>query len=59
MEDKRDWDKVLNSALFAYRSSPLDNLGFTPFELVYAFQVRTPLDVLRDGWISKDVSQKM
>ena len=37
-------------ALFALRSAPNRDSLFSPFQLVYGHQVRTPLDILHQGW---------
>ncbi len=50
----KDWDKWLPYLLFAYREVPQASTGFSPFELLYAHQVRGPLDVLRESWESTD-----
>ena len=42
-----DWDKMLPYVLFAYREVPQTSTGFSPFELLYGYQVRGPLDVLK------------
>lgn len=36
--------------LFAYREVPQEYTGFSPFELLYGWRVRGPLDVLREEW---------
>ena len=33
---------------FAYRETPQESTGFSPFELLYGRWVRGPLDVLRE-----------
>ena len=54
-----DWDRLLKYVLFACRSSPHTNTGFSPFEIIFGRPLRSPLDVLKEGWLSgelKDVS---
>ena len=46
----KDWDQWLPYLLFAYREVPQASTGFSPFELLYAHQVRGPLDVLKETW---------
>ncbi|XP_073668194.1 uncharacterized protein [Paramisgurnus dabryanus] len=46
----KDWDKWLPFVLFAYREVPQASTGFSPFELLYGWQVQGPLDLLRKGW---------
>lgn len=50
----KDWDKWLPYLLFAYREVPQASTGFSPFELLYAHQVRGPLDVLKESWEATD-----
>lgn len=49
-ERPKDWDKYLNPLLFAYRDSPQESLGFTPFELIYGRSVRGPMTILKELW---------
>ena len=37
--------------LFAYRDVPQESTGFSPFELVYGRDVRTPLELLKDSYL--------
>jgi len=43
--DKKDWDKYLNPVLFAYRVSPSDVTGESPFYMLYGREPRLPIDV--------------
>ena len=45
-----DWVDQVPFALFALRSSPNRDTLFSPYQLVYGHQVRTPLDILHQGW---------
>ena len=47
---KLDWVDQVPFALFALRAAPNRETGFSPFELCFGRQVRTPLDVLHQGW---------
>ena len=38
--------------LFAYREVPQESTRFSPFELLYGRDVRGPLDVMREAWVS-------
>ncbi|KAI5094884.1 hypothetical protein C0J45_14959, partial [Silurus meridionalis] len=49
-ETGRDWDKWLPFLLFAYREVPQASTGFSPFKLLYGWQVQGPLDFLRRNW---------
>ena len=51
-EEGKDWDKMIPFLLFAYREVPQESTGFSPFELLYGRDVRGPLDVLRETWVS-------
>ena len=52
---RSDWDRLLKYVLFAYRSSPHTNTGFSPFEVIFGRPLRGPLDVLKEGWLSGDL----
>ena len=52
-----EWDCLLKYILFAYRSAPHKNTGFSPFEMVFGRQLRGPLDVVKEGWLSGDLRQ--
>ncbi|KAJ8246605.1 hypothetical protein GJAV_G00253360, partial [Gymnothorax javanicus] len=45
-----DWDQWLPYLLFAYREVPQASTGFSPFELLYGYEVRGPLSLLREIW---------
>ncbi len=42
-----DWVRQLPFVLFALRQAPNRTTGYSPFELVYGHNVRTPLDVVQ------------
>jgi len=44
-----DWVRQLPFAIFALRQAPNRTTGYSPFELVYGHNVRTPLDLLYEG----------
>ena len=52
-----DWVAQIPFALFALRSAPNRDTHFSPFELVYGHQVRTPLDILHQGWAELEFTQ--
>ena len=56
--DRRDWDKCLKYFLFAYQSTPHSMTGFSPFELIYGRDVRAPLELLKDGWMSGELPER-
>ena len=45
-----DWVDKLPFALFAVRQLLCRTTGYSPFELIYGRNVRTPLDILCEGW---------
>jgi len=49
-KDRENWDLLLPYILFAIRDTVNRTTGFTPFEVVYPFQVRGPLAILKDAW---------
>ena len=53
-EQPRDWDKYIDPLLFAYREAPQERLGFSPFELLYGWPVRGPMQKLKQLW-SKEI----
>ena len=50
VDEGKDWDKLLPYLLFAYREVLQASTGFSPFELLYGWQVRGPLDILKESW---------
>ena len=52
-----DWVGQVPFALFALRSAPNRDTLFSPFELVYGRQIRTPLDILHQGWVEVEFEQ--
>ena len=49
-KDPCGWDEMLLYLLFAYREVPQESTGFSPFELMYGWKVRGPLDVIKEVW---------
>ena len=52
-----DWVKQVPFALFAMRLAPNRDTGLSPFQLVYGRQVRSPLDVLYEGWVDVELGE--
>ena len=52
-----DWVGQVPFALFALRAAPNRDSQFSPFELIYGRQVRTPLDILHQGWAQLDFEE--
>ena len=55
-ERKKELDNILKYFLFAYRTPPHANTGFSPFEVVLGRPVRGPLDVVKEGWLSGEMN---
>ena len=49
-ERQNDWDKELPFILFAIRDSVQEALGYSPFELVYGYELRNPLKIAKEQW---------
>lgn len=43
-ERQAEWDEHLDSILFAYRTTPIDGLDITPFEVIYGRNPNLPID---------------
>jgi len=47
VEDQHDtWDQHLGSVLFAYRTTPMDGLDITPFEVLFGREANLPIDTI-------------
>ena len=53
----QDWVGQVPFALFALRAAPNRDTKFSPFELVYGRRVRTPLDILHQGWVETEFQE--
>ena len=51
--EEKDWDKLLPYVLSPYRKVPPGSTGFSPFELLYGWNVQGRLDMLRRDMESK------
>ena len=56
-KEGQDWVGQVPFALFALRAAPNRDTGFSPFELVYGRSVRTPLDVIHQGWAQEEFEE--
>src|SRR5271156_1960227 len=52
--DPRTWDEILPLVLFSLRASKHETTGLSPFELMYGYQIRGPLDILRELWVDEE-----
>jgi hypothetical protein len=53
-EDPLTWDRFLQPLLFAYREVPQASTGFSPFELLFGFEVRGPLFLIKERLLDLD-----
>ncbi len=58
IREGKDWDKLIPYLLFAYREVEQASTGLSPFQLVYGWPVRGPVDVLTEPKESPDNSRK-
>ena len=49
-EKPNDWDRYIDPLLFAYRETPQESSGFSPFELLYGRTVRGHMKILKELW---------
>lgn len=56
LETTKHWDESVPFALFVARESIQESLGFSPTELVFGHTRRGPLKVLKEKFLSVDVS---
>ena len=54
----RHWERYLPAALFAFRDTPHDTTGYSPFELIYGHRVRGPLEFLAECWQSEQLEEE-
>jgi hypothetical protein len=50
-ENTKSWDEGVLLVLFAACECVQESLGFSPFELVFAHEVRGPLRLLKEKWL--------
>ncbi|XP_068237201.1 uncharacterized protein [Palaemon carinicauda] len=53
-ENEKEWDVFIPMLLFAVRDSVHSSLGYSPFQLVYVHQVRSPMEVIKNKLISDE-----
>ena len=54
VERPKDWDRHLETVLFAYREVKQVSTGFCPFELLYGRIIRGPMAILRELWTNEE-----
>ena len=52
-DDPLNWDRYLNPLLFAYREVPQSSTGFSPFELLFGYDVRGPLFLIKENFLNR------
>ena len=58
-ERPKDCDIYVDRLLFVYREVPQESLGFSPFELIYGWPVRGPMQILRELWTKESVDPQV
>ena len=53
-----EWDKCLPFILWAYRGSIHKSTGYSPYELMFGWTMRTPLDELVEMWSWKNKDEE-
>jgi len=53
-ERPKDWHRYPSPLMFAMHDTPQDNMGFTPFELLYGYRVCTPMTLLKRIWTGEE-----
>ena len=54
-DQPRQWHRLINPVMFAYREVPQESTGFSPFQLLYGRSVRGPGTILKELW-TKEVN---
>ena len=54
-DQPKQWHRLINPVLFAYREVPQELTGFSPFQLLYGRSVRGPGTILKELW-TKEVN---
>ena len=54
-DQPKQWHRLINPVLFAYRKVPQESTGFSPFQLLYGRSVRGPGTILKELW-TKEVN---
>ncbi len=55
-KQQEEWNKLLKYCLLSFRASPHSTTGFSPFELVHGRNLRGPLEAIKDGWLTGEVT---
>ena len=55
IESKGNWARVLPLVLYFIRCTPASSTGFSPFLMTHGWEPRTPLQVLYQSWVKKEL----
>src|ERR1043165_1947928 len=55
----RTWHEKLPYMLWAYRETPHETIGISPYQLVFGKVARGPLSALRDSWLKTEKDQTL
>ena len=58
VENISDWDEGVPFLMFSIRDHVQETLGFSPFELVYGYNVRGPLELLKDSLLNSEQKEQ-
>ena len=58
-EKPRQWHRIINPLLFAYREARQEATEFSPFELLYGRTVRGPVQILKELWSEEEEVPKV
>ena len=56
LQENKEWDEGLLLLLFTVKESVQASLGFSPFDLVFGHTPRGPLKLLKEVWLTNDLS---
>ena len=57
-DEPDDWDRFIGAALFAYRESPHQSTGFSPYEMVFGRKMRGPMSILKHLFTDECANQE-
>ena len=55
MEARGNWAKIIRLALYFLRCTPSASTGVSPFLVTHGWEPRTPLKVLYESWVQRDL----
>lgn len=57
--EPKNWDRVINALLFAYREVPNESTNISPYEMLYGRKVRGPMSILKDLFTNQQVEPEI